>query len=200
MAKLNVPMVFSLEEARAAGVRKDEVYELLSLGVVKRIGRGVYQQNLELPNDSVVAAGVTLVRPEATLCLQSALAHHGLLDDAPQQHHIAVPRGKRFPAGFHDVAWHSFDKATYGAGRLPHVADVGLEYSVYSAERTLLDSFRLIHLVGESIARSALLRWFERPGSNVDDLKTLAASLPGAVAKIIPIIVGILPDQKQDHV
>lgn len=34
--------MFTLDDARAAGVRKDQVYDMLAAGEIERVGRGVY--------------------------------------------------------------------------------------------------------------------------------------------------------------
>ncbi|WP_156907755.1 type IV toxin-antitoxin system AbiEi family antitoxin domain-containing protein [Corynebacterium freiburgense] len=188
MARLQVPYVFTLEDARTSGLRKDEVYELVSMGVIHRIGRGVYEQDGVLPSETSIPIGVSLVRPEATLCLQSALAFHGLLDKTPERHHISVPRGMRFPAGFQTVDWHSFDRSTYDFGREMHSAEGDLQFAVYDPQRTLLDCFRLLHILGEETAMQALRAWSEERDNSLDELRTLAQHLPGVEWKLIPAI------------
>jgi hypothetical protein len=94
------------------------------------------------PTLESLAAG-TVVQSAATMCLTSALVHHGLSDTIPLETDIALPRGVRHPAGFEHVGWHSFDPATFDLGRAGFADLDGLQLCVYSAERTIIDSFRL---------------------------------------------------------
>lgn len=48
-------------------------------------------------------------RPDATICLASALAHNDLTDEIPEALAIAIPRGSRVPASEGAIAWHLFD-------------------------------------------------------------------------------------------
>jgi hypothetical protein len=49
-------------------------------------------------------------RPDATICLVSALAHHDLTDAIPAALDVAIPRGSRSPASTGAIAWHQFDR------------------------------------------------------------------------------------------
>lgn len=76
MALIDLTPVFTLEQARAAGLRKDEIYDLLAAEEIERVGRGVYLCPGMLDERFVSLASATAVRSEATMCLTSALAHH----------------------------------------------------------------------------------------------------------------------------
>lgn len=52
-------------------------------------------------------------RPDATICLASALTHHDLTDAIPAALDIAIPRWSRTPASTGAIAWHHFDRATF---------------------------------------------------------------------------------------
>lgn len=145
--------VLTLETARAAGLRTDEVYRMARNGELERIGRGVYVRPGELDPVVESLAGVTAVKPAATTCLTSALVLHGLSDEIPLATDIALPRGTRFPAGFEHVAWHAFDVATFEVGRVSMAEHPDLW--VYSTERTIVDAFRLAHLEGIDQANEA---------------------------------------------
>lgn len=180
----NLAPVFTLDDARAQGLRKDQVYEMLARGEIERVGRGVYlrPRGIDPAFASLVAARA--VREEATLCLTSALVHHELSDAIPFGTDIALPRGTRHPAGFAHVAWHSFDPATFLIGR--DVVEIGQEVKVtiYSAERTIVDCFRLMHREGNDVAHEALRRWLSLRGSAPSTLLKAAASFPVARSRI----------------
>lgn len=77
-----------------------------------RIARGIY-----LPVDASTAdwdqIEAATRRPDATICLASALTHHDLTDAIPAALDIAIPRWSRTPASTGAIAWHHFDRATF---------------------------------------------------------------------------------------
>ena len=174
--------VLTLESARAAGLRKDEVYRMARSGELERIGRGVYIRPGELDPAVASLAGATAVKPAATMCLTSALVYHGLSDEIPLETDIALPRGTRFPAGFEHVVWHAFGQATFEVGRT--VMSEHPELRVYSAERTIVDAYRIAHLEGIDQANEALRRWVRRSGSSPAELLRTAGHFPRTVAVI----------------
>lgn len=192
MALSKSVQVITLAEARAAGVRKDEIYGMVESGELERIGRGVYIRP-DLIDPAVASlAAATAARPKSTLCLTSALVHHDLSDAIPQATDIALPRGTRQPAGFRRIMWHSFDRATFGLGRIimtstaqqesQTAADLSL--AVYSPERTIVDCFRLAHLEGLDVAHEALRRWVRRRGSSPATLLQTATAFPKAAPRL----------------
>lgn len=178
-----LPAVFRLDQALDVGVAKDRVYALRDTGVIEAAGRGVYvQTGLVDPSQSSLAAAA-LRQPLATLCLSSALVHHGLSDEIPIQVDIALPRGARQPAGFKHVAWHSFATDTFVIGR--NELDVaGVVVGIYSAERTIVDVFRLGYRQGTDVAHSTLRRWLGGRGNNPSSLLAIAKLFPTALPQI----------------
>lgn len=180
----NLAPVFTLGDARASGVRKDQVYKMLAEGEIERIGRGVYLRPALIDPAFASLAAATAVRRESTLCLTSALAHHDLTDMIPFGTNVALPRGVRHPAGFAHVAWHSFAPATFSIGRELLEIGAGLSVAIYSEERTIVDSFRLLHQEGGDLAHEALRRWLQRRGNSPSSLLKVAASFPKAQPRI----------------
>ncbi len=170
--------VLTIESARAAGLRKDEVYRMVQAGELERIGRGVYIRPGDIDPAVASLAGAAAVKPDATMCLTSALVHHGLSDQIAFATDIALPRGTRFPAGFEHVAWHSFDAETFEIGRIRMARHPELGLWVYSAERTIVDAFRLAHREGIDQATEALRRWVRRAGNSPSALLRTADAFP----------------------
>lgn len=184
MCPIELAPAFTLDDARAVGLRKDQVYEMLDLGEVERIGRGVYVRPDAIDPSWSTLAAATAAQPTATLCLTSALVLHELSDEIPFATDIALPRGIRSPAGFEHVAWHSFATATFKTGREALDAGDGLNLAVYSAERTIIDCFRLMHQEGNDVAYTALRRWLPRRGNSASALLRVAASFPKALPRL----------------
>lgn len=102
--------------ADRAGLSRIGLYRGVRAGRFDRIARGIY-----LPAEAEAAdwdqIEAATRRPEATICLTSALTHHDLTDTIPAALDIAIPRGSRTPASTGAIAWHHFDRATFEIGR-----------------------------------------------------------------------------------
>lgn len=184
MLKHELTPAFTLQDAREAGFTKDQVYSLLKLEEIERVGRGVYIHPHAIDPAFTAIAGATAIQRDSTLCLTSALVHHDLSDMIPFGSDIALPRGVRPPAGFKNVNWRSFDPATFPIGREQVEVGEGITIAIYSSERTIIDAFRLMHLEGSDVAYEALKRWLRRRGSSPASLLNLAKSFPKALPRI----------------
>lgn len=184
MPKPTSSTAFTLDQASAAGLRKDQVYRMVRTGELHRVARGVYVRPDVIDPALESLAGATAVRPDATMCLTSALVHHDLSDAIPSRTDIALPRGVRSPAGFEHVQWHSFDPATFSVGRTKLVDLDGLRLYVYTAERTIIDCFRLAHREGADVANTALRRWLARRGNSPSSLFRVAKAFPKALPRL----------------
>ncbi len=175
---------FTLEDARAAGLSKDQVYSLLDREEIERVGRGVYVRPGAIPPAFTALAAATALRDDATLCLTSALVYHDLSDAIPFASEIALPRGAHQPAGLANVSWHSFDPKTFQIGREQIDVGGGANVAMYSAERTIVDCFRLMHQEGSDVAHEALRRWLRQRGNTPARLLNVARSFPKALPRI----------------
>lgn len=184
MSTRKLPPAFTLADARAAGFTKDQVYSLLERDEIERVGRGVYVRPDALQPALTALAAATAVREDATLCLTSALVHHDLSDAIPFASDIALPRGTHQPVGLSNVSWHSFDPATFAIGRECTDAGGGAKVAIYSSERTIVDTFRLMHQEGSDVAYEALRRWLRRRGSTPAGLLKIGSSFPKALPRI----------------
>ena len=175
---------FTLEDAREAGFSKDQVYSLLGRDEIERVGRGVYVRPDLVPPAFTALAAATALRAEATLCLTSALVHHDLSDAIPFASDIALPRGAHQPAGLTNVSWHSFDPRTFHVGREQVDAGEGAKVAIYSAERTIVDCFRLMHQEGSDVTYEALRRWLRKTGDTPASLLKVSGLFPKALPRI----------------
>lgn len=184
MSATALPSTFTLQDARQAGVQKHRVYDLLEQGEIQRVGRGVYMRPGAVDPAFAPLVAATVANETATLCLTSALVHHELSDAIPFESTIAMPRGTRHPSGVENVRWHSFDPATFNVGREGLRIDGGISVAVYSAERTIVDCFRLMYLEGSDVAHEALRRWLRGRGNTPSSLMKTASSFPKALPRL----------------
>jgi predicted transcriptional regulator of viral defense system len=158
---------------------KRQLYGLRDAGKVETIGRGLYRR-ADAPVVDVDLLEAAHRAPEATLCLDSALARHNLSDIIPACHELALPRGRRHPAVTAPVRWHSFDPGTFEIGRQQLRVDTETSIGLYSASRTVIDVYRLRDQEGTEVAHEALRRWLTHRDSQPSTLLRMARHFPQA--------------------
>jgi len=175
----SLPATFEQRTAAKAGVSSTALHRHLEAGRIERIGRGLYRQAGAAPADPDLLAIAHRSR-HGTICLTSALAHHGLIDDIPPAWDIAVPRGTT-PPKLTNVRWRTFDRATFTIGReIMTIPNTDRQVGLYTAERSIVDALRLRGYEGYETGVDALRAWLRRKGSNPSALLKLARELPRA--------------------
>ncbi|MGI8393771.1 type IV toxin-antitoxin system AbiEi family antitoxin domain-containing protein [Leucobacter sp. W1038] len=169
---------------KAAAEKRSALYRGHAEGRWDRIGRGIY-----LPADAPAIDWDQLEaatrRPEATICLLSALARYDLTDAIPDALDVAIPRGMRTPMTESAICWHRFDAATFKLGRDEILIPGSSQHiGLYSAERTIVDCFRLRSTVGYEVVRDATKEWLRRGGKPAE-LMAFATQLPRAKAPLL---------------
>ncbi|WP_341953684.1 type IV toxin-antitoxin system AbiEi family antitoxin domain-containing protein [Salinibacterium sp. TMP30] len=185
MSTTGLPMrAFSQSEASRAGIDSRQLYRLLDRQQIERISRGLYRRT-DLPVADLDLAEIAGRRPDATICLESALARFELIDAIPTRTDIAIARGQRPAKTQAAVEWHVFDRPTFEIGRtLLATGDEGQSIGLYSAERSIVDAFRLRGTVGYETGIEALRNWLTLPASQPAKLFAIAQSLPRAVGPL----------------
>jgi predicted transcriptional regulator of viral defense system len=169
-----LPDTFRYSEALEQ-ISERQLRRLLADGRITTVSRGLYRKSDWLGDDGLIE--IASKSPLATICLRSALARHDLIDDIPAELDIAVPRGSWAPETMAPVRWRSFDPATFSIGR--ELLDIGggRHIGIYSAERSIIDAYRLRHLDGADLANDALKRWLRR-GGQPSELLRIAKAFP----------------------
>ena len=176
----SLPPAFTLAQARAAGLTKKNVYRLRDQGELAVVTRGVFRRVDAQPESDYELVEIALRVPRATLCLETSLARHGLSDAVTSTHDIALPRAMRPPTTLAPIQWHFFQASTFELGRELLALGDGVSIGLYSAERSIVDAFRLRGREGHDVANEALRRWLRRRGSEPARLIALATQLPRA--------------------
>ncbi|MCO5998870.1 type IV toxin-antitoxin system AbiEi family antitoxin domain-containing protein [Actinoallomurus rhizosphaericola] len=186
-----LPATFLTRTAREIGIAPHDLYRLRDEGVIHELSRGVFRK-ATAPEGQVDLLAVALRAPLAVVCLESALALHGLIDEIPAKLHIAVPRGTTPPKmDFPPLAVHRFHADTFEMGVQMYEAAPSEGVRIYSAARSVVDAMRLRHLVGDVLAFHALRTSLEngaaRPGELVDLARTLGVD--GPVLQAIEVVL-----------
>jgi hypothetical protein len=187
-----LPTTFSHAQAQQYGLTDRPLYRLLRIGRIELIGRGLYRRtDAPLPSDDDLLE-IAHKTPDATLCLTSALAHHGLSDAIPAAYDIAIPRGRYKPTVRAPVSWHTFDPATFDIGRTLLPIDAESSIGLYDPKRCIIDAFRLRRLEGPELGIEALKRWLRLRGSSPAKLLECAEPFPSAQRALEETLVILL--------
>lgn len=175
--------LFTYGEAMAAGVTRWRLYASRDAGEILPLGGGLYRR-ADAPLADLDLIEIAERAPRATLCLETALARHDLIDAIPPATDIAIPRGATRPKLRAAHRLHHFDPATFDIGRETIEVGARRPLGIYSAERSLVDAIRLRHDQGADQAWEALRRWLARPGRNPAQLLSMAKRFKGAEAAL----------------
>jgi hypothetical protein len=176
----SLPDTFRYSEALEY-ISERHLRRLFKDGKVIALSRGLYRKTEWLGDEDLVE--IAIKAPRATLCLRTALGRHDLIDDIPAEIDVAIPRGSWTPKVSPPVRWRHFDADTFeiGRGRLDISEDRGI--GIYSAERSIIDAFRMRHIEGGDLAIEALKSWLRRCGQP-SELLHMARSFPRALPAI----------------
>ncbi|SEE79080.1 type IV toxin-antitoxin system AbiEi family antitoxin domain-containing protein [Ruania alba] len=186
MTTTTLPDLLRYDDLATRGLTRHGLDRLIQSGTFERIAPGLFLRT-GLTDDTTAAwIAAAAKKPDATLCLLTALSLHELTDEIPTRSDVAIPRGTQ-PAAVHHapITWHHFNTDTFGIGRGEHPLPSGLSIGLYSAERTLIDVFRLRHAWGSDLALGALKQWLRRRGSSPAKLLALAENFPKARPAIL---------------
>lgn len=175
----SLPAAFSYTTARRSGLSDRRLRDLRADGLIQALSRGLYLRQ-DAPPADLDLLEIAARAPDATLCLRSALAHHDLIDDLPSAIDLALPRGRRHPKTAAPARWHTFDQQTFQIGRDTLQLAGPLSIGLYSAERCLIDAFRLRHQEGPELAHQALKAWLRRRDAQPAALLQMAKDFPKA--------------------
>ena len=170
---------FTYGEARRAGLGNGRIYRLRDRGDIIALGGGVYRWS-DAPPANHDLIEIAERAPLATICLETALARHHLIDSIPATIDIAIPRGSNRPKLRAPIRLHQFDHRTFELGRETITVGGRAEIGIFSAERSLLDAIRLRHREGSDVAFEALRNWLNLPGRSPAQLIDMARQLPNA--------------------
>lgn len=169
--------VFRSREAVAAGVSWRDLYALRDDGQILELSRGLFQLAESAGVGNVDFVAVCARAPQGMIAMASALSYWDLTDDIPTAVHVAVPEGSHRPTiDYPPTIVHVFRAASFGLGRV-EIGDDGERFRITDRERTVVDAFRLRHLVGDNTAHQALRRYLGQPRPKLARLGDIAREL-----------------------
>ena len=170
--------VFRSKEAVAAGVSWRDLYDLRDKGEVLELSRGLFQLADAAGMGNIDFVTVCARAPHGMVALDSALSYWDLTDQIPSTVHLAVPEGSHRPTIDHPpTTVHVFRAATFDLGRFEVRETNGERFWITDRERSVVDAFRMRHLVGAHEAHGALRRYLRQPRPQLPRLIDLARQL-----------------------
>lgn len=157
----------ALFRVRSSPLHRVRIRKLARQGDLIQIGRGVYRR-AEAPLESHEdLALVALRKPEAVICLLSALRFHELTTESPGSVWLAVENHARPPRiETLQLRVHYFSGAAFREGVETHLV-AGVPVRVYSAAKTVADCFKFRNQIGTRTAVEALREaWQKRKATS----------------------------------
>jgi predicted transcriptional regulator of viral defense system len=175
--------VFRSRDAVAAGVSWRDLYALRDQGEILELSRGLYQLAESAGVGNVDFVAVCARAPQGMIAMDSALSYWDLTDEIPSAVHLAVPEGSHRPTiDYPPTIVHVFRSASFDLGRVEVRETGGERFWITDRERTVVDAFRLRHLLGETTAHQALRRYLSQPRPRLARLDELARELRASTA------------------
>ena len=147
---------FRPSQLESLGVPYYKLRQLEAVGVVERVGSGLYRLAAAEPTERYSIAFVCARVPNAIVCLLSALQVYEIGTQLPHQVWIAIPN-KAKPPVLTDVGVRLVRFS--GAARRYGVVETtfeGVPARITSPARTVVDCFRFERLIGREAALEAL--------------------------------------------
>ena len=161
-------------EARSRGVHPRTLRYLEESGAIDKVSRGLYRLAEAEPtrhDDLVIVAKRS---PKAVVTLLSAFDVHDLTDEIPHAVYIALPRGIHPPRlDYPPIHTVHVSEPAYRAGIEVHKIG-GIDVSIYSAPRAVVDGFKFRSTIGVDVASEALKRYLQQQDRSLQDLHRYA--------------------------
>ena len=121
-----LPDMLGYKDLADAGLTRRQFERLIETEEYERIAPGQFLRSGATDDTTAAWMAIAAKRPQATLCLLTALSIHDLTDEIPTRSNIAIPRGtKPLTAWSAPIRWHHFDAATFAIGRTEHALPSG---------------------------------------------------------------------------
>lgn len=138
------------------GIQAEYLRRLCDRGQLKKLGRGSYVGAGSRLTPELVLAIVARAVPNGVICLESALAFHGLAEFDMDEISVAIERRAAKPrVDFPDIRVARLGGAAFTEGVETHVLE-NVKVHIYSLEKTLADLFKFRNKIGPHIAVDAL--------------------------------------------
>lgn len=138
------------------GIQAEYLRRLCDKGLIKKVGRGSYVLAETKLSSGVSLAIVGRAVPNGVICLQSALAYHGIGELDPDLVFVAIERRAARPrVDYPELRVARLGGAAFTEGVEIHSIE-NVKVRIYTLEKTLADLFKFRNKIGPHIAVDAL--------------------------------------------
>lgn len=174
LEKIRNRVFFRPADAKILGLTFQDIQHLLKNGAVERVSRGLYRVSSAEPTEMETIAMVAAAAPKTIICLLSALRVHDIGTQLPHAVWIALNRKSRKPTLLPSqvrIVRFSGPMLTHGVIQRTMM---GVEVSVTSPARTVVDCFRYRQKIGLAVALEALRDAIRSRKATVDEIMRTA--------------------------
>lgn len=159
------------------GVHTSQVAELLKAGKIVKLKHGLYMWSEVLGDDNQQYLISSQIVPRGVICLQTALAYHGLITDNPWEITMAVPRNYKvaLPA-YPPIKLYTFGQASYELG-IQNIVSSGLAFKIYNKEKCICDAIKLSKLIGSGMASEAMRSYLSGSARDIELMMRYAKAM-----------------------
>ena len=162
------------KDLEARGITRAQLSRLVRDGLVRREARGIYVLAQHAPTAEHTLARVAKRVPQGVFCLLTALRLHGLTTQSPAEVWVALPEKARRPRLDYPgmrIARFAGEALTEG---IEERRVEGVTLHVYSAAKTVADSFKYRNKIGIDVAVEALRDFSRKQRGGASDLARFA--------------------------
>ena len=157
-------------DVEAAGIHREYLLRLYRNGDLLRVGRGLYALPGAQTSEYISFAEVAKRVPNAVICLVSALEFHHLTTQIAHSVWIAIENKKWEPKfEYPSLEIVRFSGPAFSFGVEEHQVD-RITVKIYSAAKTVADSFKFRNKVGLDVALEALQETWRNRKATMDEL------------------------------
>jgi predicted transcriptional regulator of viral defense system len=178
LERSGVGSLFTPSRLEEEGIRYDQLQRLVKVGLVEKVGRGLYRSETAEITEEYSLALACARSPGAIVCLLSALQVYGIGTQLPREVWLAIPhkaRPPRIPEVPVRILRFSGKALTYG---VVDKSFEGVPARITSPARTIVDCFRFERLIGREAAMEAVKDALRRNLVTVDALNRTLEALP----------------------
>lgn len=154
----------------AYGIRRDSLANLQQMGLIQRVGRGLYVATDYQSTEHHTLAEASKRVPHAVVTLLSALRLHGLTTQNPFEVWMAIGIKARRP----ELDWPPMRIVRYSSPALEYGVEEhdieGVAVRVYTAAKTVADCFKYRNKIGLDVAIEALRDCWRKRQCTADEL------------------------------
>ena len=163
--------LFTLSDAREAGLDSYKIKNLLAKKIIERLGRGIYRSSGgDIAEEEQFCIATLWIGQPSAICLLSALAYYHLTDEIPRKTWIMVPHAKL--SRHQDLCLVRVRNPNWELGIEKHPG-----FWITDVARTVVDSFAHPQIIGTQVAVESLRKAVENKLTSIRIIYDMAMKL-----------------------